>query len=541
MEYNLLHEPAIYALYENGETKEISILEIFEDLTSIKSIFGDIKIQEFPLTRLLITIVYRAYKDKIYTPDEWTDLWYDGIEYNFIEQYLKKYENRFDLLSDETPFYQVADSVGKYEDSKKNADNRPLLLDNQRAFYNSSTEWLFFSNSTHKGFENIGFSEAFRALITLQDYNTASRKSILKYDPRVSKRTYAQIGWAGNFSGVLLIGDNLQETLLLNLVPYGSIRAGDLSPSHDFAVWEKPQQDQNPANDFWKNDPLDSYGIAKGICELMTFQSSRVSLKINDDNAGINKSVVGIGDRIFVYDQFAETMAAHRGIEREGGIPARIPVLLNKGSGSAWENVNALLSFYDSDQKNKYESPNNIYFFKEHILGTYDSSIVNVKVFSVKYGAQNAVIDDWNISTLDISRDAFNNSHVANTLIRAADLPSQIVYCIDTLYKGILQASGRTSLPSDKSIKDAVMSRFEDEYYSFASTITEDNIPEKQQEWLDLSKTIALDFKDQLTQSISSKAMQGKRIGDKKLFTIFHALNKFDIILQKKLKEAFNG
>lgn len=539
MAFNILEKPVMYALYETGETHEISLIQAFEDSKIIKQVSGDYALQEILLVRLMIAILYRAYGDNIDTEEQWEDLWEEGIDVDLVKDYLKEHEHRFDLFSETEPFYQVTEENAEYEKENAETNVSQILLRLQRTFNGSSSKdpRYYFGASTERGVETLSPSEAFRSLLTLQAYNTASRKSVFKGDPRTKKRMYAQPGWNGNLTTVLIVGNNLEQTLLLNTVPYENIGNG-LSPEDDVAVWEQEQQTAAPSNEFWEISPNEEYGTLKGVVEAMTFQSTRVHLE--NDGEKFTGSRVGIGDRLFRYDQPVETMSGYHRITRQTKEEAEVPTKFS--DGQSWLNVNSLLAFYDNDEKRKRKAAHNVSFFRNTAKQYYNEPIVDVKTFTVLYGAQDAIIEDIVVSSLDLNADSFSEQEVGESIISAAKSASDVSYVVRILAQDIFRASGGSdnSRKSAASIQGNVMSEFEPEFRKFAATINKENALEKRKEWIETLRKIARKQADTLIKTAPQSSYYGTQTGeDSPVFTVFDAMNKFNYNLKKQTEGVF--
>ena len=115
--YNILNEPWIRVKYIDGTIDEIGVRKAFKDAKQIEKILppvfrrNEIDYFCYTITKLLSTIVMSAYykketnfasKNRLYLED----LYKNGIYSDVLRDYLDKYEDRFDILSETHPFLQ---------------------------------------------------------------------------------------------------------------------------------------------------------------------------------------------------------------------------------------------------------------------------------------------------------------------------------------------------------------------------------------------------------------------------------------------------
>ena len=244
--FNLLDEPWIRVLVqETGEMEEVSLRALFAHAHEYKRLAGEMETQNFALLRLLLAVLQTVFSrfdadgepysvlslDERYRPvnepdedeteiylDEmnatWHALWEREKFPPIVEEYLGKWHDRFFLLDDKYPFYQVtkedvkAEKLNKSKPTKISGKNINRLIsesDNKIAIFSPKYE----SNANK---EKLSFSELARWLVMFQGYMGLYDKVTFgreKYKP--SK------GWLFNLGGIYLQGETLWESLLLNL------------------------------------------------------------------------------------------------------------------------------------------------------------------------------------------------------------------------------------------------------------------------------------------------------------------------------------
>lgn len=245
--FNLLDEPWISVVCdEKGSTKDVSMLELFENAAKYSELAGDTKTQDFAVLRILLAVLHTVFSrfdvkgnsyeyfelgDR-YIPnksveecdlenykadleDTWLNIWENGKFPNIVCEYLNKWHDRFYLFDEKYPFLQVR----KYDvrsgvlskDSPSPISGKTI---NRLISESENKLSLFASKNEAYGKRNkeiLSASEIARWLITLHGYIGLSDKVIF------GKAKYkASKGWLFDLGGVYLKGSNLFETLMLN-------------------------------------------------------------------------------------------------------------------------------------------------------------------------------------------------------------------------------------------------------------------------------------------------------------------------------------
>lgn len=265
-EFNLLHEPWIMVMGKDGETREVSLLELFGDAEDYQSLAGELPTQDVAILRLLLAILHAVFgrfgiNGNFAVPESpgaalqrWKALWDKGsFPMEIIEKYLLHYADRFYLFHPERPFYQVAD-MGKataYTAAKLNGElsesGNKIRLFPQRA-------------GEHKVV--MQYSEAARWLIYVNAFDDTAAKPTQKGLPSPGA------GWLGKLGLIIAVGDNLFETLVLNLILLKD--GGDELWGEESPVWE---------NEHVKCEERTEITIPDNPSGLLTLQSRRLCLK----------------------------------------------------------------------------------------------------------------------------------------------------------------------------------------------------------------------------------------------------------------------
>lgn len=261
MEFNLLDEPWIRVMTEDCTVVERSLMQVPLNSHQYQRLADELPTQDVALLRLLLailqTVFYRVdpegeddpIEDRAAAIRRWQALWNAGrFPVQPIRTYLETWKDRFWLFHPEHPFYQVpAAAVGtKFKASKLNGE-----------LSESAHKMRLFPLRDGEEKETLSYAEAARWLVTLIGFDdSASTK----------KETGTGTGWLGDRVNVYAIGENLFETLMLNLV---FLKDGRYVWAENIPAWEQPTMTTAKKREI----PLPD-----NQAELLTLQSRRLIL-----------------------------------------------------------------------------------------------------------------------------------------------------------------------------------------------------------------------------------------------------------------------
>lgn len=290
MTFNLIDEPWIIVRRLDGSADTVSLRSLFAEAPRIRRLAGELPTQDFAVLRVALAVLYRAVAYEIDSaPTAAAEELWDApqLPLDVIDAYLDQWHDRFELFDDHAPFMQVADLASP---SGAMGDIRLLLPDAPRG------EPLFTMRSA---VETLSFAEAARWLVHCQAYDFSGIKTGAVGDPRVKggKGYPMGIGWAGWLGGVVVEGDSLRHTLLLNLVLEDEPRVDDLP------LWE-----QEPLT----SAPRPEHAIRpQGPAGLFTWPQRRIRLFRTDD--AVDAVLVCNGDPVpYTTQVLNEPMTAWR-------------------------------------------------------------------------------------------------------------------------------------------------------------------------------------------------------------------------------------
>ena len=261
MEFNLLDEPWIRVMTEDCTVVERSLMQVLLNSHQYQRLADELPTQDVALLRLLLailqTVFYRVdpegeddpIEDRAAAIRRWQALWNAGrFPVQPMRTYLETWKDRFWLFHPEHPFYQVpAAAVGtKFKASKLNGE-----------LSESAHKMRLFPLRDGEEKETLSYAEAARWLVTLIGFDdSASTK----------KETGTGTGWLGDRVNVYAIGENLFETLMLNLV---FLKDGRYVWAENIPAWEQPTMTTAKKREI----PLPD-----NQAELLTLQSRRLIL-----------------------------------------------------------------------------------------------------------------------------------------------------------------------------------------------------------------------------------------------------------------------
>lgn len=280
--FNLIDEPWIVVLGHDGRERNESILGVFEHAADFTAIGGEVPTQAFAITRLLLAFLHRAL-DGPADQDAWETLWAaTALPMQAICSYAERVRPRFDLFDPVAPFFQVA--------GLRTAKDDVFSLD--RIVADVPNGEPLFTTRSGANLARIAPAEAARWLVHAHAFDPSGIKSGALGDDTVKGGKGYPIGpgWSGQIGGVLPQGDDLRQTLVLNLVARDVDTYVRIGGHEDLPPWER-----DPDQATWQERP------ARGAIDLYTWQTRRVRLAGGRD--GVTGVVLANGDKIVPHNR----------------------------------------------------------------------------------------------------------------------------------------------------------------------------------------------------------------------------------------------
>lgn len=212
--FNLIDETWIPVHKLDGTRVELGIRDTLLQAKDIAVIEDPSPLVTAALHRFLLAVLYRALEGPS-DIDQAKALFKTGLPEDKIAAYLERWRDRFWLFDDQHPFFQIPYFEPKVWRAwtvlaaEHNADNAKVLFDHVDVTRPDA----------------VSPAAAARWLLATQTFSVSAGKSELSHTGTAPSATAAM---------VLPLGRQLEDTLLLNLVPQNrAVLAGDLS------VWER--------------------------------------------------------------------------------------------------------------------------------------------------------------------------------------------------------------------------------------------------------------------------------------------------------------
>lgn len=523
-EFNLIDEPWIRVIDESCKVFEVSLLDAIINAHKYKSLSGELPTQDVAVMRLILAVIhtvvsrYDEYGDENDLEDSeddaldrWKGLWEQGyFPENAVREYLEQWHERFWLFHPDRPFGQVAGLTAgtDYNSPKLNGE-----------ISESGNKIRLFSAYSGKEKSSLTYSQSARWLLYLNAYDDTSAKPTKEGKAKAGGSLPSPgAGWLGKLGLIYISGNNLFETLMLNLVMINK---------------DEIQYEQKP---LWEYENISDaertkIAIPDNLAELYTVQSRR--LLLNRCNGEVVSYRLLGGDFFDKENAFFEPMTVWRTSKKEGEdyTPKR-----HDSSRQMWREFSVM---YNEKNKNRRAGVINWYeiiFGNKCIPKTY---IMKTAIASVEYGDKDFFVR--NVFTDSLSMHSEILSEVGANW--RSDIETEIQHCESLAYEigkfaqNLYVASGGDNSPKNKTFTELPGKVKEQLYYRLdmpfrkwlisinPATMGEDK-NKKIKEWQDEARKIAADYANELMENSAECAIIGHKVNDK-LYSAPKARNIF--------------
>lgn len=533
IEFNLLDEPWIRVRDDSCQVHEVSLTDALLHAHQYTSLSGELPTQDIVILRLMLAVLHTVFsrvdadgnaaelEDEEEAVERWTDLWELGqLPEEPIREYLEKWHERFWLFHPERPFGQVAGLAygTQYGASKLNGE----ILE-------SGNKVRLFSSYFGEEKTALSYAQAARWLLYLNAFDDSSGK------PKGTEKKEGDdklqsigVGWLGKLGVVFANGENLFETLLLNLVMVN----GNQVESKEKPLWES----SSVCKEERRKIPLPD-----NLAELYTLQSRRISLERENDVV-TSYHLIG-GDFFQEENAFIEPMTMWK-IEKETTYKPQ----LHNYEKQMWRDF-ALL--YDNRGNNHIVGVIQwIQCIAERInLQMIQTSIVSVQYVKKKSSVENIFWDSLMVNKqLLIDIGANWREKIKVEINRCEQLADAIRKLAGNLYlasggtKGDAKSWDKTFLKSRKSASAQLYFRLDMPFRRWLAGITPEEVDSADYEteervfsaWQKTAKTIAYSCAEELAMHAGDAAMVGHEItneksGDSVRYSAPKAIHQFRI------------
>jgi CRISPR system Cascade subunit CasA len=503
-EFNLLHEPWILVKKQDGNIEEVSIIELFRNASRWQSLAGELPTQDIAILRLLLAILHAVFARYDFdgasaptsTPNialqRWKELWEKQVfPMTVLEEYLLLFEERFYLFHPTRPFYQVAE-LGKateYNAAKLNGE-----------LSESNNKLRLFPQRTGSGKLGMGFAEAARWLVNVNAFDDTASKACIKGLPSTGA------GWLGKLGLITATGENLHETLLLNLIFLKD--GGDELWGEETPVWEAEEV---------KAQERTEIAMPDNPSGLYTLQSRRLLLK-RDGNAVVGYSLLG-GDFFPKENALAEQMTLWRNAAKREEDPPQYLPRRHDPARRLWRDFPVLVS-----QKVSGRQPGVI----KWLARLKEENLIKQKHFrfqtaAVKYGDKDFFVNDVFGDELSFNADLITTlgDKWLHRIIDELEITDMLAMQAGYLAKNLAIAAGDSDgTAQSKSAREQVYHQLEVPFCRWLEgidpAIDDDRIDEVCEQWWEQAKSIVRDFGEELIKQTGPQAFAGRVVEDKK-------------------------
>lgn len=501
--FNLLHQPWVRVSDRSGAVTELSMLDVFDSAPTLAAIVGEMPTQAAAVLRLHLAVAYRALRHDRPVEDaldEWEQWWGAGfLPVERIRAYLLAHEERFDLFDARAPFMQVADL---HTASGKTSGLRKLIAEVPDGHQ-------FFTTRAGGALTSISAAEAARWLVHVQAFDPSGIKTGAVGDPAVKGGRGYPIGqgWTGRLGLVIVEGQTLAETLLLNLVHSSPSR------EEDRPVWERPLQSAAPDIEVVP----ESGGQPRGTADLLTWQVRRVRL-IQDDGAVVD-SLIANGDRITPQNrQSMELATAYRYSEaqsKQHKHEVYMP-LEHQPERSLWRGLSSLLTEPAQEQGERVSRrrPPVLEWLDNLRVGAVSPDHpVRLRAIGMEYGSQASSVAGVTDDALAVQFGALSDAFARSQVVAAADASGSAVRQLQDLAVHLVLASGGTPVGTRERSAELGFAALDGPFRGWLATFDPAGDTDAQvEQWHRDARQLLRDLADEMVEAAGPSAVRGREV-----------------------------
>lgn len=553
--YNLIDQPWIKVIDQQGQQQTVSLTELFEHAQGYRQLAGDMHSQDLAILRFLLAILTTVYSRfdpenqpydwleldrntmQIKMDDEedvmedyqdneeellhtWSSLYQQGHFSTTVTDYLKHYRNRFDLLDDQYPFYQLSkedyDSLVPANKSIDHGKGTLAIKQMNRTISESNNTRDIFSPRTEQTKSKIDLPSLARWLIMYQNFTGVTDKTKVKAPGKFS----VSKGWLYGLRPVYAKGKNLFETLMLNL---------DLGVSNTQSLIQHPVWEWNPQE--YVNRRVAEI-MPDNVAELYTLWSRILHIEWDGDQPTIFTAGLPKAES---EDSFIEPMTTWKYVKKDK-VWKPDAFWIGSLSRSMWRNFGEYVATQEEDE----HAPGIVNWLKllqKRGLITNDFPIRLTTVGLVSDGNATSqmpaaeVYDQMELNAdVLFDKDPEARSFWPTRIEGMIDETSRIGNYYWHLAKSAGELRGLDS-PNDyaKKLADQFYVSLNEPFYRWLASLTsKDDRDKKCDEWRNTLRRLANEAGRRLLDQASPREMRGKVIKDK-LETIFSYYGRYSI------------
>ena len=541
-EYNLLDEPWIPVRLLDGTIADVGLLELLRRTTEIADLACELPTQSIAIQRLVLAIAYRVAPPR--DAHDWARQWDEGAPTEQMIEYLERWRDRFFLFGGRFPFMQVADL----------RTAKDVVSGLEKLIADVPNGEQFFTTRHGCALACIPPSEAARWLVHAQAYDPSGIRSGAVGDSQVKGGKGYPIGpsWCGHLGLVWLKGKDLDETLVLNLVPADAAQLRGVESSTEWGAcsWEVSEAESAVRGDYSLLDPS---GTPRDISipRLLTWHSRRVRLVGNRE--GVTGVVLAQGDKLAPQQMhryepqslWRYSTPQSKKFKQDVYMPRKY-----EAGRALWRNLPGTLPTVTTvqgvDKQPKQEFlPSATLSFHYQLdnasIETAYPKVMRIQAVGVTYGPQEATFEDIYSDELTLSVAVMRVEHedLSAEIDRQVRLTEEIARHVGNLAANLVRAAGE----SGDGAGDGARDRAKELFFStvdtdFRTWLTQvdgrESARDAGRRWERSLRQHALDIQAELVRGASSSAIIGRDTG-RGYMNVGIAENYFRAALNKHL------
>ncbi len=537
-DYNLLDEPWIPVLMKDGSAEVVGIRGAFERSTQIAHLASELPTQNAAVLRMLLAVCYRVIPAP--TRDAWVQVAQGGLPVDDILAYCEKWRDRFFLFGGAHPFLQAP--------TLRTAKDEVSGLEKIIADVPNGSQ--FFTTRNGAALERISAAEAALWLLHAMAFDPSGLRTGAVGDLQSPNPngTQSPIGpsWAGQVGMVILRGETLDETLVLNLVPPDSGNLQGPRPWETPCVWEDADAPTAVRRDYVDEpEPI-------SIARILTWPSRRIRLV--GDRDGVTGVVLAQGDKLGPQQmQRYEPMGLWRCSDPQSKKFKDItymPRLFEPGR-ALWRAVPGMLptprnvQAYDKSNTPEFQTSATL-SFRAALASVYGNSLgrVRIEAVGVAYGPQNATIEDIYHDEVALNSALFSEGaeSLGQLVDRSVEIVEDVARIIANLASNLARAAGASGDGAGDGDRERARERFygavDAPYRRWLSALdATSDIDAARAQWDGTLRTIAQAVAQELVRATPDRAYVGRKDRGAYINTGI-AENYFGAALRKALPRA---
>lgn len=543
-EYNLLDEPWIPVRLVDGTITDVGLLELLRRTTDIADLACELPTQSIAIQRLILAIAYRVATPR--DTRDWARQWDDGAPTEQMIEYLEQWRDRFYLFGGRFPFMQVAD-LRTAKDAVSGLEKLIADVPNGEQF---------FTTRHGRALACIPASEAARWLVHAQAYDIAGIHSGAVGDMQVKDGKGYGIGpsWCGQLGLVWLKGSDLDETLVLNLIPTDTaeLQGGDNSSSWAACSWELEEPETAARKDYsllGKNGNPQLEGLS--IPRLLTWHSRRV--RLYGDSAGVQRVLVCQGDKLAPQEM---RLYEPQSLWRYSTLQSKkfktdvyMPRKFEAGR-AFWRNLPGTLptvaTVQGADKQAKREFlPSATLSFHYQLdnasIQTTYPKVMRIQAVGVTYGSQESTFEDIYSDelTLSVAVMRAEREDLSAEIDRQVRLTEEVARDVGTLAANLARAAGESGDSAGEGARDRAKEIFfsavDNDFRAWLTQVDgHESARDAGRRWERTLRQHATDIQTELVRAASSSAIIGRNTS-RGYMNVGIAENYFRSALNKRL------